>query len=217
MALVSGDDPRAPGDPGGEHGPLPFKRRFLLPGVVIGAAEALLVGLPLWNLFDLGRVPGSELLRIALPVIAGAALVWTAALTTWLLPVRTAVVLRRRGDRVPKELAARAYRATLRVPLRALILRTALWTGIAAAVGFFLHAYQGWPWWRVAAMTSLAGMHACILAGARGVWLGVILGDVRHRVFALSSPLRRFGDAYYRRLIMVAIVVASGTLGAQAA
>ncbi|HTJ45519.1 MAG TPA: ATP-binding protein [Kofleriaceae bacterium] len=217
MALVSGDDPRASSEMPAAREPLPFKRRFLIPGVVLGALEALLVGLPLWNLFDLGRVPPSTLLRIAIPVIIGAALVWTAALTTWLLPVRTAVVLRRRGDRVPKELSARAYRATLRVPLRALILRTAVWTGVAAAIGSFLVEYSGWTWPTVAAMTSLAALHSCILAGARAVWLGIILGDVRVRLFAISSPLRRFGDAYYRRLVMVATVVASGTLGAQAA
>jgi signal transduction histidine kinase len=230
VALVSGDEPRAPADGAGAgasattipasspgHEPLPFKRYFFLPGVILGAAEALLVGLPLWNLFDLGRVPSSTLLRITIPVIIGAALVWTAALTTWLLPVRTAVVLRRRGDRVPKELSARAYRATLRVPLRALILRTVLWALMAAAVGGFLVEYAGWQWARVAAMTSLAALHACILAAARGVWLGAILSGVRLRLFAVSSPLRRFGDAYFRRLVMVATVVASGTLGAQAA
>jgi signal transduction histidine kinase len=217
MALVSSDDPRASGEMPAANEPLPFKRRFFVPGIVLGAFEVLLVALPLWNLFDLRRVPPSTLLRIAIPVIIGAAVVWTAALTTWLLPVRTAVVLRRRGDRVPKELAARAYRATLRVPLRALILRTAVWTGIAAAIGSFLVEYSDWTWPTVAAMTSLAALHACILAGARAVWLGIILGDVRMRLFAVLSPLRRFGDAYYRRLVMVATVVASGTLGAQAA
>jgi len=216
MALVRDDHPRASSDPGSTV-PLPFKRHFLLPGLVMAAAEILLVVLPLWSLFDLGLVDSSILMRVAIPVVIGALLLWSAALTAWLMPVRTAVVLRRRGDKVPKELAARAYRATLRVPLRALILRTGLWAAIAALTGVFLVDYASWPWPRVAALASLAALHAGILAAARGVWLARILGRVRQRLFAVSSPLRRFRDGYYRRLILVATVVATGTLTAQAA
>src|SRR5262245_48033789 len=218
MALVRDPlDLRAFDPDGSPNEPLPFKRRLVVPGIVLSLVEILLIGVPLWGLFDLRLVPSSMLVRIALPVLVGAALLWTAALTTWLLPVRTAVVLRRRGDRVPRELAARAYRATLRIPLRALILRTALWAGSAAITSAFLVRYSGWPLPRVAEMTSLAGMHAFVIGAVRAVWLATIFQGIRQRLFAITPSLRRFTDGYFRRLVLVATVVASGTLAAQAA
>ncbi len=216
MALVTGDAPRPPTSPEALE-PLPFKRHFFLQGLVFGVAEIVLIALPLWSLFGLGRLPSSTVLRVALPALIGAAIVWAAALTGWLAPVQTAVNLRRRNERVPKELAARAYRATLRVPLRSLILRTGLWAGVAALCGTFFMQYADWPWPRVPEFMSLAALHACLLSGARAVWQARTLGSLRVRLFAVPAPLRRFADGYFRRLVMVAAVVASGTLGAQAA
>jgi signal transduction histidine kinase/uncharacterized membrane protein (GlpM family) len=216
MALVTGNEPRPPTSL--EIGlAMPFKRHFFLQGVVFGVAEIVLVALPLWSLFDLGRLDSSTVLRVALPALIGAAVVWAAALTGWLAPVQAAVALRRRGERVPKELAARAYRATLRVPLRSLLLRTGLWAGVAALCGAFFVQYADWPWPRIPEFMSLAALHACLLAGARAVWQARTLGSLRNRLFAVPAPLRRFADSYFRRLVMVAAVVASGTLGAQAA
>jgi signal transduction histidine kinase len=205
------------GGSAGEPGPVPFKRRLIWPGVILGAAEVLLVAMPLWTLFDLGQIGRSVLVRIAVPVIAGAVLVWMAAMTTWLLPIRTAVVMRRRGGKVPKELAARAYRATLRVPLRALTLRTALWASTAGAIGLFLVRYAGWTVAHAAEATTLAAMHGFILASVRAVWLASILGRVRQRLFTVTPPLRRFTDAYFRRLALTYLTVTSGTLGTTAA
>ena len=118
---------------------VPFKRRFLLPAIVLAIAEIVLVGYPLWVAFDLDQLPGGTLLRTALPVGIGAGIVWFAANTAWLLPLWSAVASRRRGQRVPKELAARAYRITLQGPVRVLLLRTGLWTAAAALTGAFLH------------------------------------------------------------------------------
>jgi hypothetical protein len=164
----------------------------------------------------MGQLAGT-LLRIAVPVLVGAALLWTAAQTTWLLPVRTAVLMRRRGERVTKELAARAYRATIRTPLRALLLRTGLWTGSAGLVGLFLVQYAGWPLSRVAELTALAGLHAYVLSALRAAVLATILQDIRTRLFTVLPPLRRFTDGYFRRLVLVSMVVTAGTVGAQAA
>jgi signal transduction histidine kinase len=196
---------------------VPFKRRLVWPSVVLGAAEVLLVAMPLWNLFDVGSVSSGTLARVALPVIVGAAIVWTAAITTWLLPVRTAVVQRRKGERVSKDLAARAYRATLRIPLRALVLRTGLWAATALAIGLFLVRYADWHLPHAIEATTLAGMHAFILASIRAVWLASIFGGIRQRLFTVSPPLRRFTDAYFRRLVLTHLVVAGGTLGVIAA
>jgi signal transduction histidine kinase len=210
-----GDDDREPHDSG--HEALPFKRRLVVPGLVLMLAEFLLVALPVWTLFGLRAVPSGTLWRIGAPIAVGAALVWAAAFATWILPVRRAVVLRRRGDSVSRDRAARAYRAILRLPLRVMLLRTGLWAGSAAIAGNFLARYAGWPMPRVVELTVVTAMHALLLAAARGVWLASIMTALRGRLFAVTPPLRRFADGYFRRLVLVAMVVAAGTLTAQAA
>jgi signal transduction histidine kinase len=214
-----GDDDREPHDAGlaSDHEALPFKRRLVVPGLVLVLGEFLLVALPVWTLFGLRAVPTGMLWRIGAPIAVGAALVWAAAFAAWILPVRRAVVLRRRGDRVSRDLAARAYRAILRLPVRVVLLRTALWAGSAAIAGNFLARYGGWPLPRVVELIAVTAMHAVLLAAARGVWLSSIMTGLRGRLFAVTPPLRRFADSYFRRLVLVAIVVAAGTLTAQAA
>ena len=51
---------------------VPFRRHFFLPTIVLGLAEIIFVGYPLWNAFGLGNMPGDVLLRTALPVAVGA-------------------------------------------------------------------------------------------------------------------------------------------------
>ncbi|MBX3158705.1 MAG: HAMP domain-containing protein [Deltaproteobacteria bacterium] len=196
---------------------VPFKRRFLLPGIVLAIAEIVVVGYPLWVAFDLGSLSSETLLGTALPVGIGGCVVWLAAITTWLLPLWSAVVARRRGDRVPKELAARAYKITLKGAMRVLLLRTGLWAAAAGLTGVFFHTYEAWPWQRVAELTTLAALHAYIVSCVRALWWAHILGEVRQRLFAAGSPLKRFDDSHYRRFLMVAMIVAGGVLAAQAA
>jgi signal transduction histidine kinase len=215
-AAEGGDDASDPSRGDGQ-GIVPFKRRLVWPSVVIGAGEVVLVAMPLWTLFDLGNIGRSELIRIGIPVAVGASLVWLAAMTAWLLPIRTAVRLRRRGDKVPKELAARAYRATLRIPLRALALRTGLWAALGGSIGLFLVRYAGWTYAHALEAAALGATHAFILASIRAVWLASILGGIRAKLFAISPPLRRFTDAYFRRLVLTYLAVTSGTLGVTAA
>jgi signal transduction histidine kinase len=196
---------------------VPFRRRFFLPTVVLGIAELLFVGYPLWNAFDLGSMGADVLLRTALPVAVGACLVWLGAITTWLLPLWQAVVARREGERVSKELAQRAYRITLKGPVRVLLLRTALWSGAAGLTGLFFHTYEGWSWTLVAELVTLASVHAYVVSCVRAVWWAQILGETRTRLFAAGSPLKKFDDSHYRRFMLVAMIVAGGVLGAQAA
>ena len=196
---------------------VPFKRRFFWPAVVLGLAELLAVGYPVWVAFDLGDLSTSTLLGTALPVAIGACVVWWAAITAWLLPLWSAVVARRRGERVSKDLASRAYRITLKGPVRVLVLRTGLWAGAAALTGMFFSIYEGWPWQRVAEMTSIAAVHAYVVSCVRAVWWAHILGEIRGRLFAVGSPLRRFDDSHFRRFMLVAMIVAGGVLASQAA
>src|SRR3990170_4364862 len=55
-----------------------FKRHFLLPAVVLTLAEVLVVVLPFFVLFDAGEDASSRLIRIAVPVLGGAVLIWWA-------------------------------------------------------------------------------------------------------------------------------------------
>ncbi|HZJ63728.1 MAG TPA: ATP-binding protein [Kofleriaceae bacterium] len=202
---------------GGAFRGVPLKRLFLVPAAVLGLAELLFIAYPLWVAFDLGGLGSDTLLRTALPVGIGAVVVWMSAITAWLLPLWSAVAARRHGERVPKDLAARAYRITLKGPVRILLLRTGLWTASAALTALFFFIFRNWPIERVAEITALASVHAYILACVRAVWSAQILGEVRARLFAAGSPLKRFDDSHFRRFMLVSMIVAGGVLAAQAA
>jgi len=196
---------------------VPFKRRFLAPAIVLGLAEVVLVGYPLWVQFDLGDLGADILMRTALPVAIGGCVVWLAALVGWFLPLWQAVQARRKGERVNKDLAARAYRITLKGPVRALVLRTAVWTCAAGLTGLFLHIYRDWPLERIAEIMALASVHAYTVSCVRAAWWASILGEVRTRLFSAGSPLKRFDDSHFRRFMLVGMIVAGGVLAAQAA
>ena len=201
----------------GKFGGVPFKRRFVVPAVVLGLAELIFIAYPLGIAFDRAGLGGDMLLRTALPVGVGAVVVWLAAITAWLLPLWSAIAARRQGERVHKDLAARAYRITLNGPVRVLLLRTGLWAAAAALIGLFLHIFADWPIERIAEITALASVHAYILSCIRAVWWAQILGRISARLFAAGSPLRRFDDSHFRRFTLVAMIVAGGVLAAQAA
>jgi signal transduction histidine kinase len=198
-------------------GEVGFKRHLLVPGLVLNVAEVALLVLPLWTLFDLGQVPPSVLLRIAIPVLAGMAIVWLAFVTAQFTPVQRAIQLRRRGERLPKDLATRAYEATLRAPIRLVLVRTALWVLTALSIGVFLIQYADTAWPRVVEMTSLTAMHAFVVNVVRAVWYASILAAVRSNLFASRAPIHRFADSYFGRLVLVAFVVSAGTMTAIAA
>src|SRR5205823_14333815 len=113
----------------------------------------------------------------------GAIGLWFVAIAMWLLPLWSAVSARRSGQKVSKEAAARAYRITLKAPVRVLLLRTGVWTFAAAFTGLFLHMYDDWPLERVAELTALATVHAYVVSCVRAVWWAQILGEVRDRLF----------------------------------
>lgn len=196
---------------------VPFKRRFVVPAILLGILEVTAVFYPLWSAFDLGDLESNTLLRTLLPVGIGAVLVWLVTVGAWLAPLYAAVAARRRGEKVSKELAARAYRITLKGPIRILMLRTWLWAAAAALTGWFLHEYEAWPLERVAEITALATVHAYVVSCVRAAWWAQILSEVRGRLFAVGSPLKRFDDSHFRRFLLVAMIVAGGILAAQAA
>ena len=196
---------------------VPFKRRFVAPGLVLAFLELLAIGYPVWRLFDLGELGADTLLRTALPVCIGAILVWIGAITMWLLPLWGTVAARRRGEKVSKDLASRAYKITLKGPVRVLLLRTGVWTTTAALTGLFLYVYGAWPLNRVAEVTALTAVHSYVVSCLRAVWWAQILGEVRAKLFAVGSPLKKFDDSHFSRFLLVSMIVAGGVLAAQAA
>ena len=180
-----------------------------MPGITLGLLELLGVALPLWTTFDLGDLGADTLVRTLLPVAAGAIAVWVTAMAIWFAPLWQAVALRRRGERVPKELAASAYRITIKGPVRVLLLRTMVWTTAAALTGLFLWVYDSWPTDRIAAMIALAAVHSYVVSCVRALWLSRILGEVRQRLFAAGSPLKKFDEGHFRRFLLVSMAFAA--------
>jgi signal transduction histidine kinase len=196
---------------------VPFRRRLVVPGIVLGLLEILAIGYPLWSAFDLGDLGADTLLRTVVPVAVGGIVVWWFAIVSWFLPLWQAVRARRHGERVGKELAGRAYRASLKGPVRVLLLRTGIWTIGAALAGMFLDIYNDWTSDRVAALIAIAAVHSYIVSCLRALWTAQVLGDVRGRLFASGSPLKKFDESHFRRFVLVAMIVAGGVLAAQAA
>ncbi len=196
---------------------VPFKRRFFAPAIILLTAEVFAVAMPLWWLFDLSSIPRAILVRTALPVAIAAILIWSVAVIVWLWPLRAVVVARNHGTRPDPDAAGRADRFTQRAAVRALILRTALWSGSAAITGFFFSRYARWQLHQVAELTAVAALHAYIISCLRALWWHSILVDVREQLFRHTAKIRRFDVAHFRQLILVAMVVSGGILAAQAA
>lgn len=194
-----------------------FKRRLIAPEIVLVVAELGAVAYPLWEAFDFGDLHALSLVRTVAPVVVGATVVWGAAFATWFLPLWKAMAAQRRGERVSKELARGAYRITLKAPVRALLLRTIVWTASAALTGVFLHLYDGWRPDRVAAMIGLTAVHSYAVSCVRAAWLAHTLGLVREQMFAAGSPLRKFDDGHARYFALISMIVAGGVLAAQSA
>ncbi|HUS66670.1 MAG TPA: ATP-binding protein [Kofleriaceae bacterium] len=193
---------------------LGFKRHFVLPGVVMAVLELIAIVWPLLSLFQPAIADDGMLLRIAIPVLAGAQLTWWAAVGSWLTPIYRAIQLKRRGQRLPDELALSSYRGAWRVPRRALFLRTGLWIAVALALGFFLTRYGDWTSPQVVELAAVAGLHAFSVNLVRSVWYHAILYRLRGRLFASVPPLQRFADGYFEALVHVALVVSGCTAAA---
>jgi signal transduction histidine kinase len=194
-----------------------FKRNFVLPGLILTTTEALFVIWPALALFDPTPAQRQVLWRAAAPVLIAASLLWLAAMASWLLPVQRAVSARRRGAPIDADTAADAYRALCRVPLRALWLRVGLWLGVAGALGALLAARTGFSSERVAALVSVMGLHAFVVAALRAGWFSRLAGRLRVALFPAIEPLQQFQDRYFNRLLLVALLVGSGAAAAVAA
>lgn len=194
-----------------------FKRHLFAPALVFLALEILGIVVPLLAFFG-DKVPDHRLLlRIAIPVVIGAKVIWWALQWVWLRPLYQAVLHKRKGERLPKDVALAAYRALWKTPLRALAVRTSLWFGVLLAHGLFLHKYVGWDTELVVELTAMGTFHALICSLGRTVWLTFLMERFRARLFGGVSPLRCFADRYRGAVLLVSMVSIGMTMAAVAA
>jgi signal transduction histidine kinase len=204
-------------DGGDETTALGFKRHFVLPGLALALLELAAIAWPVLSLFRPAMGDRAILLRIAIPVLACAQLTWWAAIGSWLSPIYRAIQTKRRGQRLPDDLAESAYRSTWRLPRRALLLRVSLWMSIAVAHGLYLDHYGDWTTKQVIELSAVTGLCAFAVSLVRSVWYQLILARLRRRLFAGVAPLKEFSDGYFGVLMHVAMVVSAGTAVAIAA
>lgn len=197
--------------------PIGFKRHLVLPALVFLALEVLGIIVPMLSLFGERIQDSSTLLRMAVPMLVGAQLVWSALLWNWLRPMYGAIVVKRRGQRLPEPVAMAAYQATWKIPLHALGLRTTLWALIIFGHGLFLVEYAGWEVQHALELTAIGTFHGLVCNIGRAVWLHYLFARFRKRLFGKVSPLRQFADGYFRALMLVCIVCIGATLAAIAA
>ena len=197
--------------------PLGFKRHFVLPGLALTVLELAAIVWPVLSLFRPTISDQAILLRIAIPVLAGAQITWWAAIGAWLSPIYRAIQVRRRGQRMPDDVAEASYRATWRLPRRALFLRVLLWMAVAVGHGLFLEHYGDWTSHQVIEVAAVTGLCAFAVNLIRSVWYQFILGRLRSRLFSGLPPLTLFADGYFDGLIHTAMVVSAATGTALAA
>ena len=214
-ALPSSDDILGGSSSDGQA--IGFKRHLVAPALIFLALEIVGIVAPLLSLFGDKVTDPRLLLRIAVPVLIGAHLIWSALQWVWLRPLYRAVVHKRRGERLPEELAMAAYRSIWKTPLRALTLRTFLWSAVVLAHGLFLHKYVGLGSQQVVELTAMGTFHALICNLGRAVWLSYLMERFRLRLFGGVSPLRCFADRYRRALLLVSMLTIGMTMAAIAA
>jgi signal transduction histidine kinase len=204
-------------DEGSDEDALGFKRHFVLPGLALTLLELVAIVWPVLALFRPTIADPSMLLRIAIPALAGAQVTWWAAIGSWLSPIYRAIQGKRRGQHLPDEVAEAAYRATWRLPRRALLLRVALWMAVAVGHGLFLMRYGDWIANQVVVLAAVTGLCAFAVNLVRSVWYQFILARLRRRLFSGLSALTLFADGYFGQLIHIAMVVSAATATAIAA
>ena len=154
------------------------------------------------------------MLRITLPVFAGAQILWWVAVGSWLRPIYRAIRYKRRGKRLDTDLAASAYAMSIRLPIYTLVLRTVLWAGSAATIGFFLTRLSDWEARNVLVLTAASALLSFSVNTVRSFWYQLILARLRAGLFSRVPPLRRFADSYKSELLFASMVTSGATAAA---
>jgi signal transduction histidine kinase len=166
--------------------------------VVLTALEALVVVGPI-ALFVPGARRHPELLLLLAPLVV----VWNAALGIWLRPLL-------RGVR--PHLFDAAYRAGLRLPGRALLLRATLWAASALAAALWLTLQGAVEGRALATLLSIALSHSVAVTLVRWALHKRILRRALEAMRLEPSWLELQADSLFDRLVEVSLVVGAATV-----
>jgi signal transduction histidine kinase len=190
---------------------LRITRRLVVPELALALAEILVVGYPIFDSWTLDDPQRRTLLATAPPAIAFATIVWLLALRGWLLPLTDAARRRARGEVLEGAARDAAHRAILRLPLRALCLRTALFAACGAVLPAILHLRAAFPLDSVLTCAVIATTHGFAANVFRALWYARVLERARPAVLPDLDDLARFAGRYKERLVLS--TTATGVVG----
>ncbi len=194
-----------------------FKRHLVAPAIIFLIVEILGIVVPLLSIFS-ERLPSSSvLLRVTIPALLGAQLIWSALIRRWLSPLYSAVVTKRRAENLSEEKAMIAYHSLWKLPIRVLVARSGLWAVVVMGHGIFFVKYAGWQPHLAIQLTALGTFHAVVASLGRAIWLQFLMQRFRRRLFGGVAELRSFADGYFRALMLICVSSVVLTLCAVAA
>ncbi len=191
-----------------------FRRQAVLMALVMGVVEILVVALPLWTLYRLVSFDGDAQLEMIIGCLAAMQFLWWLLCAFWLRPLWSVARARKRGESESATLTRKAYWSTWTIPTRALLLRTAAWTGLAAGLLFVEQRRTGLETRVVLELCALTLVLSLTVSSFRAVWLSMIARRLRDVYFSEIPALRRFSDGYVRALTLVTLVISSMTMSA---
>ncbi len=180
---------------------LRFGRRFFVPDLFLALVELLVIVGPLAAYFSFSPVQSVTLLATVPASLGVASLIWFVAVRNWRSPIGQATRKRLANETLDADELDDAYRAIVRFPLRASILRVGLWTALGAVVGWSLHLRSDFSELGVLTCVVVACAHSFAVNVFRAVWYTQLLGVVRRTLLPDLDPLRRFSDGYVQSLL----------------
>jgi signal transduction histidine kinase len=187
---------------------LRFGRRFFAPDALLALIELAAVVGPGMVFFGLS----SHLaLMSSLGAVAVASLAWFLIVRAWRAPIGRATRRRLNGEVLEAAARGDAYRAILAFPVRASLLRVALWTLVASAVSTVLVARAGFSIAGAASLVVITAAHTGGVNLFRALWYRRILERVRAALLPDLDSLQRFADSWRESLVLAAF--ATGALG----
>jgi signal transduction histidine kinase len=191
--------------------PLRLGRSLVLLDLLFGLLEALLVGYPLSESFQLSSTERGLLGRGVLAAVLLGSGVWALALRAWLGPLLLVVRQRKRGQVEDGPHRDGAFACLERLPVRVLLLRVALYAVASATVAEMLALRGQFPLWAVAITVVICTTHVFGVTVFRLAAYERLSDAARHWLDPGRDPLQLFAARYRRRIHLA--VLATGTVG----
>src|SRR5438270_648306 len=132
---------------------LRFARRFVLPDVTLALAELAVIGYPLFDSWTLDASERRVAMQAAPLAVLLGGIVWYLALLSRAAKRRLA------GEVLDAPSRAAAYDAIIKLPLRAFVLRVALFGACGAVIATMVHLRAGFPLESVGTVFAICTAH----------------------------------------------------------